>query len=135
MLSKPYRFAVIFFTLACGSTTEPDAIPIQFQSALVGTAVQLVTITPQTNSLRVAGSYESSACGQIGAVAELDGSTLRLTVGPRDSASACDAMRVLYAYNATLLNLERRSYSVEVFHRTNGGEAAKLAARETIVLQ
>ena len=127
--------AFVLNGLGCTDSTAPKQIPLQFQSFNPGTILEIVTITPQASALKVVGSYAASACGAVGAVAALDGSTLRITVGPRRESDVCDAALVGYAYTATILGLENGRYVVEVFHRTNGGESAKLAAREEVTIQ
>jgi hypothetical protein len=131
-------FLISSFVLAmfgCEDTAGPKQVPLQFQSFNPVTILETISITAQPSTIKVAGSYAAAACGSVGAVAVLNGSTLRLTVGPRRDSDICDAALVGYAYTAIIPGLESGRYTVEVFHRTNGGEAAKLAAHEEIVVR
>ncbi|HKY98553.1 MAG TPA: hypothetical protein VJL35_11900 [Gemmatimonadaceae bacterium] len=136
-MRKLYRSLIAAIALggiACTDATGPKQVPLQFESFNPGAVLEIVKITSQPASLRIVGSYSAAACGAAGAIATLDGSTVRLTVGPRRENDVCDAALVGYAYDATVLGLESGMYNVEVFHRTNGGESAKLAARDDVTV-
>jgi len=135
VLRKTLVIAAVLSAVGCTNSIEPKDVPLQFQSFNPVTIFEIVTITPQPSSVKVTGSYEGAACGAVGAVASLDGSRLRLVVGPREESDVCDAARVLYAYSATIFDIDKGNYTVQVFHRTNGGEKAKLAASQEIVVQ
>lgn len=129
-----FSVALALLSLACQSTTEPSQIPIQFQSTFGGQPVQQLTISPELASIRVVGGYQGSACGAIGAFAVINGSVLRLTVGPRAVDSSCDAALVNYNYTG-LLGVPAGTYSVEVFHRRSRDMSAELAGRAVVTVQ
>jgi hypothetical protein len=122
------------FAVACSNPTGTVPVPIQFEST-IGGSVNQVAITSTPSSIRVVGGYQGSACGDIGAFAVIGRSTLRLTVGPPDKESPCDAMLVTYNYVAVIPDLIAGSYSVEVYHRANGGDREILATRTSVSVQ
>jgi len=81
----------------------------------------------------VSGGYRGAGCGSIGAFAERNEGQITLTVGTNRS-SPCDAILQTYNYSAKLINIQRGSYSMRVFHRRNGGEEAEAAASMTIIV-
>jgi hypothetical protein len=129
-----FGVALSLLSLACQTTTDPSPIPIQFQSTFGAEAVEQVTISAEFSRIRVIGAYRGGGCGAIGAFAVANGSVLRLTVGPRDVDSLCDAILVTYSYTA-MLDVPAGEYTVEVFHRRTQGEAAELADRAVVTVR
>jgi hypothetical protein len=124
-----------FLGVGCTEPTSPEQVALEFRSFNPPAILETVTMTPQPSALKIDGSYAGAACGAVGAFAERRGTILRLVVGPTGKESECDAARVLYAYNATLFGIEPGRYTVEVFHRTNGGEEPLLASRDVAIIQ
>ena len=115
----------------CNDPTGSTPVPIQFESR-IERVVQPVVLTVQPATIRVIGGYEGAGCGVIGAFAVADGNTIRLNVGPRDKNSPCDLVLVKYNYTAVLPGLANGEYTVEIYHRVNGGEAETLASKSTV---
>jgi len=88
----------------------------------------------QAGSIRIAGSYQSAACGPAGIIAELAGSTVRVTVGSRPPDPDCDLVRVTYSYEALLIGFTPGRYAVVINHRSNNDGPGQAVLSKSVLV-
>ena len=85
--------------------------------------------------VRVTGGYEGAACGPPRGTAHRDGNLVTLDVEAVVPNPPCDAARVVYNYDATIMGLEASEYTLEVYHRTDPAGVRRLVQRVRVTVQ
>jgi len=126
--------------VACSESTSSTitvrpALSLIFQSGNSAASPPQISAVGGIGRVQVTGGYEGPACAPPRGTAQLDGDVVRLDVEAVVSHPPCDGARVVYNYNATLLGLEPRGYTLEVYHRVDPAAERLLVHRVLITVQ
>src|SRR5262249_54559592 len=108
--------------VACSDSTSSTisvrrTLSLFFQAGNSTPAPSQISAVGGIGRVQVTGGYEGPACAPPRGTAQLDGDVVRLDVEAVVSHPPCDGARVVYSYNATLLGLESKGYTLEIYHR------------------
>jgi len=126
--------------VACSDSTS-STITVRRTLSLIFQTGYNVPSSPQISAVggigrvRVMGGYQGPACAPPRGTAHLDGNLVRLDVEAVVSNLGCDSARVMHNYDATILGLEPRRYTLEVYHRVDPAAERLLVHRVLITVQ
>jgi hypothetical protein len=127
---------------ACSDSTSSSAtitvgrtLSLYFQAGNGAPPPPQISAVGGIGTVRVTGGYEAAACGPPRGTAHRDGNAVRLDVEAAVPNPPCDAARVVYKYDATLLGLEPAEYTLEVYHRLDPADERLLVHRVRVTVQ